>query len=90
MSEEMLSHRKEVIELAQIVNNKQTYNKDMFAVDVGRWGIDAPFTDCENMIMYRDTLSELAADTFCSDEEKNESPSNPHYHNAPYESIFDY
>ena len=87
MNNSLLNHRTEVSKLAQIVTNRQTQNKPMYAIDINRWGISEPFSDCENHTIYRDTISELSNDTFINyDEEINE----PHYSSAPYESIWDY
>ena len=87
MNNALLNHRTEVLKLAEIITNRQTQNKPMYAIDVNRWGISEPFSDCENSTIYRDSIFELANDTFIDeDEEINE----PHYANAPYESIHDY
>ena len=87
MNQSLLNHRAEVAELSQIVTNNQTQNKPMHAIDVSRWGISEPFSDCENQTMYRDSLFELSKDSFVSE---NEEINEPHYPNAPYESIHDY
>ena len=82
-----LNHRREVAQLAQLVTNRQTYGKPMYAIDVNRWGISEPFSDPENSTIYRSNLDELANDTFvCEDEEMDHT----HYPSAAYESIFDY
>ena len=62
-----LNHRREVAQLAQLVTNRQTYGKPMYAIDVNRWGISEPFSDPENITIYRSTLYELANDTFVSE-----------------------
>jgi hypothetical protein len=87
MNNARLNHRAEVLKLAEIISNRQTQNKPMYAIDLNRWGISEPFSDCENSTIYRDSIFELANDTFIGeDEEMNE----PHYENAQYESIHDY
>lgn len=83
----LLNHRTEVAELAQLVTNRNTYGKPMYAIDVNRWGISEPFSDPENSTIYRSTLAELANDTFVSEDEEMD---HTHYPNAAYESIFDY
>ncbi len=82
-----LNHRAEVAKLAHVVTNRSTYGRPMYALDVNSWGINEPFSDPENDTIYRDTLFELANDTFVSEEEEMDYS---HYPNAPYESIFDY
>ena len=83
----LLNHTIEVSKLAEIITNRQTQNKPMYAVDVSRWGVSKPFTDCEYSTIYRDSIVELANDTFIDvDDEMNE----PHYANATHESIHDY
>ena len=87
MTHALLNHRVEVAKLAQIISNNTTQNKPCYAIDLNRWGISEPFSDCENQTMYRDTLFELSKDTFIDeDEEINEA----HYPNTPYGSIWDY
>jgi hypothetical protein len=76
-------HKKEVERLAKIVSDR--YNRPAYAVDISRWGIDEPFSDPENDTIYRDSIEQLAKDTFIED-----SISEPHYPNAPYGSIWDY
>lgn len=83
----LLNHRTEVAKLAQIVTNRNTYGKPMYALDINRWGISEPFSDPENSTIYRSTLAELANDTFVSEDEEIDYT---HYPNASYESIFDY
>ena len=83
----LLNHRTEVAKLAQIVTNRNTYGKPMYAIDVNRWGISEPFSDPENSTIYRSNLAELANDTFVGEEEETDYR---HYPNAPYRSIFDY
>ena len=84
----LLNHRAEVAKLARIVTNRSTYGRPMYAIDVNRWGINEPFSDPENGTVYRNTLLELANDTFVSEEE--EEMDYRHYPNAAYRSIFDY
>ncbi len=83
----LLNHRTEVAKLAQVVTNKSTYGKPMYAIDVNRWGVSAPFSDPENSTIYRSNLAELAYDTFVSEDEEMD---HTHYPNSAYESIFDY
>jgi len=83
----LLNHRTKVAELAQVVTNRNTYGKPMYAIDVNRWGINEPFSDPENSTIYRSNLAELAYDTFVSEDEEMD---HAHYPNAAYESIFDY
>ena len=63
----LLNHRTEVAKLAQLVSNRTTGGKPMYAIDVNYWGISEPFTDLENSTIYRSTLYELANDTFVSE-----------------------
>lgn len=65
----LLNHRTKVSKLAQIVTNKSTHGKPMYALDVNRWGVGEPFSDPENSTIYRNTLVELANDTFISENE---------------------
>ena len=85
MNNERLNHRAKVLQLASIVNDKRTYNRPMFAIDVNNWGVSEPFTDCENSTIYRTNIFELANDTFI-----DEDTSEPHYASASYGSIHDY
>ena len=84
---ERLNHKIEVTKLAQVVINKNTYGKPMYAVDVNRWGVSEPFSDPENSTIYRSTLLELVNDTFVSEGEEMD---HTHYPNAQYGSIWDY
>jgi len=84
---EFETHKKKVADLAELLTNRQTYGKPMYAIDVNRWGINAPFSDPENSTIYRDSIEELAYDSFVGDDEEIE---HTHYPNAPYQSIFDY
>lgn len=86
MSNPRIDHRLEVISLAQIIDDKRTNNKPLYAIDVNKWGVSAPFSDPENLTMYRETLTELIEDTFFDEDAEQE----PHYPNASYESIHDY
>ena len=81
----LLNHRSEVAKLAHEVTNRN--GKTIYAIDVNRWGISEPFSDPENNTLYRETLFELANDTFVSEEDEMDYR---HYPNAPYRSIFDY
>lgn len=83
----LLNHRTEVSKLAQLVTNRNTYGKPMYAIDVNRWGISEPFSDPESSTIYRSTLAELANDTFVSEDKEMD---HTHYPKAAYESIFDY
>ena len=83
----LLNHRAKVARLAQLVNNRNTYGKHMYAIDVNRWGISEPFSDPENSTIYRSSLLELSYDTFVSEDKEMDYT---HYPNAAYESIFDY
>jgi hypothetical protein len=87
MNHTRLNYRTEVSKLAEIITNRQTQNKPMYAIDISRWGISEPFSDCENSTIYRDTIFELSNDTFS---EEHEGGNDPHYPNAPYGSIHDY
>lgn len=57
-------HSAKVSKLAKKVTNRVTYGKEMYAIDVNRWGIYEPFSDPENDTIYRLTIKELAIDTF--------------------------
>jgi len=83
-----LNHRAEVAKLSQIVNDKRTYNKPMYAIDVDKWGISEPFSDPESGTIFRSTIFELANATFINEDE--DEINEPHYSNAPYGSIWDY
>ena len=83
----LLNHRTEVAKLAQVVNNRNTHGKPMYAIDVNRWGVSEPFSDPENSTICRSSIAELAYDTFVSEDEEMD---HTHYPNAAYESIFDY
>lgn len=87
MKNALISHREEVSKLAKIITNRQTL-KPMYAIDINRWGISEPFSDCENTTIYRSTLYELANDTF--DTFSEEETDHTHYSNAPEGSIWDY
>jgi len=87
MNNALLNHRTKVSELAEIITNAQTQNKPMYAIDINRWGVSEPFSDCENSTIYRDTIFELSNDTFISEDEEI---AQEHYPNAPYGSIWDY
>ena len=80
----LLKHRAEVAKLAQVVNYRNTH---MYAIDVNRWGVREPFSDPESCTIYRNSLDELAAATFVSE---NEERDHTHYPGAAYGSIFDY
>lgn len=79
-----INHRAEVSKLARI--DIRNYKKPMYAIDINRWGISEPNSDCENNTIYRATIFELSNDTFVSQEEEDHT----HYPNAPYGSIWDY
>jgi len=70
MTKAFLSHKRDVLKLAELVSNNRTQNKPMYAVDLCRWGISEPFSDCENMTMYRETILELAEASFISDDDE--------------------
>lgn len=57
-------HSAKVAKLAKKVNNRVTRGKDMYAIDINRWGLYEPFSDPENDTIYRDSIEELAIDTF--------------------------
>ena len=76
-------HKTKVYRLAELVEYR---GRLMYAVDINRWGISAPFSDPENSTIYRETKHQLALDTFMSEDEKDFT----HYPDAPYGSIWDY
>jgi len=78
------AHKTEVYKLAELV---ECQGRLLYAVDINRWGISAPFSDPENSTIYRDTKYQLALDTFMSEERETD---NTHYPNSPYGSIWDY
>ena len=81
---ERLNHYINICKVAQLIE----YNNELFyAVDMNRYGICPPYTDYENSLICRDTLLELANDTFVD----SEAPVDyTHYPNAPHGSIWDY
>lgn len=84
MINSIINHRDQVAKLAQLVEIRN--GKRMLAIDVNRYGISAPFSDCENSTIYRSTIFQLSIDTILDESYENHS----HYPNAPYGSIFDY
>ncbi len=79
-----LKHRAEVAKLAQVVN---THGETMYAIDVNRYGISEPFSDPENSTIFRNSIEELARDTFMSEDDEMD---HTHYPGAAYRSVFDY
>jgi len=77
------AHKTEVYRLAELV---ECQGRLLYAVDINRWGIFAPFSDPENSTIYRETKHELALDTYISENEQDFT----HYPDAPHGSIWDY
>ncbi len=58
-----INHSAKVAMLAKKITLKN--NLGFFlALDINRWGINAPYTDMENHLIYRKTISHLSNDTF--------------------------
>ena len=79
-----IEHKLEVYSLAKLV---ECQGRLLYAVDINRYGVFAPFSDPENSTIYRETKHELALDTYISEEEEID---NTHYPDAPHGSIWDY
>ena len=77
------AHKTEVYKLAELVEYS---GKLMYAVDVSRWGIFAPFSEPEYSTIYRESKYDLALATYSGEDEQDFT----HYPDAPHGSIWDY
>ena len=69
MKSELLKHREKVAKSAELIRNKSTNGVLMWAIDINSRGyISEPFSDPENLTIYRSTLSELSEDTLIFNE----------------------